>query len=157
MCLAFLQEEKQMINVSVYQKGDIYQLQKMKKFFDVKSGVLEKVDGLVDFKQAHMRTIRDKSGVIAIIGGTLLWPGNMEIWSVTGEDINKYPIAYVKLVRELMERFQAVLKIRRFQSAGLCGNPQLDKWFKSIGFKREAIMEKYGPDGQDYYMYSRVA
>lgn len=146
-----------MINVSVYQKGDIYQLQKIKKFFDVRTGVLQRVDQVSEDKDTHVRTIRDKSGVIAIIGGTILWPGNMEIWSVTGEDINKYPIAYLKLVRELIERFQAVLKIRRFQCQGICGNPQLDKWFKSIGFKREAIMEKYGPQGEDFYLYARVA
>lgn len=146
-----------MISVSVYKKGDIYKLQKMKSFYSIQSGVRERLDQLADHKESHIRTIADNTGVIAIVGGTLLWPGNMEIWSVTGDYINNYPLAYVKLVRELIFKLQAILKIRRFQSAGLCGNPKLDKWFKTIGFKRESIMEKYGPDGKDYYMYARTS
>lgn len=145
-----------MIKFSIYQKGDIYKLQNMKKFFDIQTGVRERVDELANHPGAHLRTISDETGVIAILGGSLLWPGNMEIWSVTGEGINKYPIAYVKLCRELLDGIREILKIWRFQAAGLCGNPQLDKWFRSIGFKKEAVMEKYGPDGKDYYLYARI-
>lgn len=146
-----------MISVSVYQKGDIYKLQDMKKMFLAQENINESTEELAAHPNVHTRTITDESGVIAIIGGSFLWAGNMEIWSVTGEGIMKYPLAYVKLVRKLLKEFQIVLKINRFQASGVCGNPALDKWFKSIGFKRESIMEKYGPGGKDFYMYARIS
>lgn len=145
-----------MINISVYQKGDIYKLQNMKSIYSAQTNIKSNVDELANHPGACLRTIADKSGVIAILGGSLLWAGNMEIWSVTGEGIMKHPLAYVKLARRLLSDVAIVLNIKRFQSAGLCGDPMLEKWFKAIGFVKESVMEKYGPDGKDYYMYKRI-
>lgn len=145
-----------MISVSVYQPGDIYKLQNMKSFFHAQANIKENVEELCNHPNAHIRTVTDKTGVISILGGSLLWAGTMDIWSVSGDGINKHPISYVKVSRALLDRLQVVLNIRRFQAAGLCGNPQLDKWFETLGFKREAVMQKYGPDGKDYFLWARV-
>ncbi len=145
-----------MINVSIYQKGDIYKLQDMKEMFKSQEGIKENVEELRHHPNAHIRTISDVSGIIAVVGLSMLWAGTMEIWSVTGNGISKHPISYVKTVRKLIDEFSVQLKIHRIQSACICGDKQLEKWFECIGFQKESVMKKFGPDRKDYFMYARI-
>lgn len=104
-----------------------------------------------------MQTISDEYGILAVVGATLHWPGNMEIWSVTTESVYRKPVAYTKAVLMLLDQFKRKYEIKRFHATCLCGYPKLEKWFKTIGFKKESVMEKFGPNGENFYMMTRVS
>jgi hypothetical protein len=37
-----------------------------------------------------------------------------------------------------------------------CSDQRAFRWAKAIGFEPEAKMRRYGPDGSDFYLMSRV-
>ncbi len=147
-----------MINIEDYNQGDIYNILEVKDiYYGHDKGALDRVERLNEQPSVFIKTIRDETGIIAVVGGTLLWPGVMEIWSVTGNRVFKQPLNYVKACISLIVVFKKLLGIHRFQASCLSGHKDLEKWFKTLGFVKEGTMRKYGPGGEDFYMYARVS
>jgi len=93
---------------------------------------------------------------IAIIGGSLMWPGVMHVWTVLGEEIKKCPSAFHKKVKEMIELYADGLKLWRMQ---MDVNGKYDSgldWAEALGFKFECVMKKYGPDGSDHWLFARL-
>lgn len=145
-----------MISVCVYKPGDIEALLDVRKFFSGDKTLKGRVDAISEKEGVTVRTLVTDEGIIAVVGGTLLWPGVMELWSVTSNKISRHPISYTRTVRTLIQSFQKSLSIRRFQSVIRFGHPELIRWIEALGFEREALMKRYGPEGADYYMYART-
>ncbi len=46
--------------------------------------------------------------------------------------------------------------LHRIQLTIRTTDKRAEKWALAIGFQQEAVMRKYGPDGVDYLLMSRV-
>ena len=145
-----------MIEVREYKKGDAYKVGKLRQYFENDTTAKDRSDSHINNPYAYLKTVCDGDVVLAVLGGTLFWPGTMEIWSLTSDGVAKYPVSYVKIGRSLLDQYQERLNITRFQAVCMSGNPKLEKWFELLGFEKESLMKKYGPGGKDFYMYARI-
>ena len=145
-----------MISVRGYNKGDVYNLYDVKSMFANDPGVYERIESSFDKPSVFAKTLCDEFGIVAIFGGNLLWSGCMEIWSVTSNKVRLYPLSYTKACLQYLLWAKREFKIHRFQASGLCSVKSLEGWFATLGFHIEGTMEKYGPDGSDFYLYART-
>lgn len=96
-------------------------------------------------------------GKVVLCGGvTPLWPRVGEGWMFLHEDIKKVfeavPMSFIKFFK----RFFKNLPFHRIQTIVDPGFKQAVKFIELCGFKREGIMEKYHPNGTDYYRYALI-
>lgn len=92
---------------------------------------------------------------IAILGGIPILPGVMQLWGLVSDSVKKCPITFHKVVKRMSEEY---LKgnYQRLQMTVRSDHPEGSKWARALGFQCEGIMRKYGPDGSDYLMFSKV-
>lgn len=93
---------------------------------------------------------------IAIVGYFFLCPGVLQVWSLFSPDTCRYPLAFYKSIRNLIDYAFDSMQVRRVQMSVKVGYALGWKWAKSLGFKCEGIMSQYGNDGSDYHLFSRV-
>jgi len=93
-------------------------------------------------------------GKIAACGGVYsMWPGVGEMW-LTGSDLIKTkPIAFHKACIKGVKDILNIGKWHRIQSVVRADFPEGIGWNKLLGFKVEALMKKYTPDGVDCFLY----
>lgn len=94
--------------------------------------------------------------VLAVISGCIVVNGTFEVSALVGKGARKYPLGFFKQVDLALTSYESVLKTRRTQVTIRAGYPFLIKWIELLGFEREGLMRKFGPEGDDYYLYARV-
>jgi hypothetical protein len=94
--------------------------------------------------------------IMAIIGFTPIYKETGEMWALTSDLCSKYPLAFHRKVKELLEYYTKLNKLRRVQMVVRRGYSQGFDWAVSLGFEPEGILRKYGPEGDDYVMMGRV-
>ena len=105
---------------------------------------------------SHAVSLYMDGKVEACLGLMMLWDGNADVWTVTSKKVQNSPVAFHRTVLRLLNSYQDGLKLRRI-SAGTPSN-FVDgcKWLETLGFVKEGKMIKYGPDGQDWWLYARL-
>jgi len=93
---------------------------------------------------------------VAIIGWFRLSHSVLQVWSVLSDDVSKKPISFYKSVLNLIEYAFDSMKINRMQMSVRVGYNKGVRFAESLGFVLEGVMFKYGDDGSDYYLFSRV-
>lgn len=146
-----------MIELRPTQYGDFDKI-KIKACYGGDPTLTSRHNSMVQEKGILMHTIVESStgGVIGVIGFNKIWDGVVRAWAVFGVDVQRYPIAFHKLILRLIEHYTFILKIWRIEITVLCSFNQGIKWAESLGFIREGCMKKFGPDGSDFYLYARV-
>jgi hypothetical protein len=94
--------------------------------------------------------------VVAIGGIQMQWPGMAEGFLMTTPLVEKYPIAFQKAVTRIIHVFQKRRKLLRLQVVVHIDHAVSHRWIQRLGFGPEGLMQKYGPDGNDYVLYARV-
>ena len=115
---------------------------KLQEMVDNQAGIGEAITVL-----AHGKPI----GVFGIVP---MWDGLAEIWLIPDEDLRKYPIFMTKAARTFIDICAISKRLHRMQITVRCDHRQAVGWAKTIGFKTEGLMAKYGPDQSDFYMMS---
>lgn len=139
-----------------YESGDILKM-KPKDIYAGDPELLTRIEQIASVPDSYCNTfINDKDEPIAIIGLSILWPGVADVWAVTSEEVKKEPISFHKRVKHALDFYMEELKIRKYQvyvkaefSVGI-------RWMGSFGFKVEGLLEKFGPEGKDYFVMGRV-
>jgi len=94
--------------------------------------------------------------VICIFGIRYMWSGVAEAWLLTGHGIEKNSISLVKGARVLLDETIEEMQIRRLQIAVKSTNKTAYNFAKFLYFNVEGVMKKFGPDGEDYYLMTRI-
>jgi RimJ/RimL family protein N-acetyltransferase len=101
---------------------------------------------------------RLSDGMIIGCGGfSLLWPGVADGWVIFRKIMEKeyrrdaYSVILGMLAAEIKEH-----GIWRIQATVRTDFPAGIKYAEGLGFVREGLMRKYGPDGSDRYLYALV-
>ena len=94
--------------------------------------------------------------VIAIVGLRKMWDGVAELWSMTSDDIKEHPIYFHKSCINLIDAHIKTLGLHRLQCSVRSDYNTGMKWIESLGFHRDGIMSKYGPNKLDYILYTRT-
>jgi ribosomal protein S18 acetylase RimI-like enzyme len=78
------------------------------------------------------------------------------MWCLLEERARKYPLAMTKIAIAYRDYRVIAGNLRRLQLNVRCSDQRAFRWAKAIGFEPEAKMRRYGPDGSDFYLMSRV-
>lgn len=105
----------------------------------------------------HSVTFLNDDVPLAIFGGHFASQGVLQVWGLVSTHIHECPIQFFRAVKGFLDFKTDELKIRRVQISIRAGYQEGWKWAKSLGFKCEGTMQKYGPDGSDYWLFGRVA
>lgn len=96
-------------------------------------------------------------GVVCVAGVTRLWSGVGYCYVAPTSLVRKYPIAYSRKLRAVMLELARVNRLHRLQCEVHAGWPEARRWCERVlGMRAEGVLRRYGPDGADYIMYSRV-
>jgi hypothetical protein len=99
--------------------------------------------------------VRDGSPV-AVFGVRPMWPGVAEVWMLPGVGIEKNAIALVRGARHIFAQIEQEYGVRRLQIAVRKSNYTAYKFARSVYFEQESLMSQFGPEGEDYYMMTRI-
>jgi len=104
----------------------------------------------------HAITVLLHGTPAACFGSVSIWTGLEEMWCVLEERARKYPLAMTKIAIAYRDYRVIAGNLRRLQLNVRCSDQRAFRWAKAIGFEPEAKMRRYGPDGSDFYLMSRV-
>jgi len=93
---------------------------------------------------------------IAAGGVFYLWDGVAEGWVLATKEIYKYPIFCAKHIKQRTEIILKANKIKRIQTSVKADCDVALRFAKWLGFKKEGLMESYGPDGSDFVRFARI-
>lgn len=103
-------------------------------------------------KAGPTRTLMDGGEAIACCGFRVISKTVAEVWLRMSRKVGHHGYW---MLRDLM--YQAIKEygFRRVQALGLVSWP-LPAWWSWIGMQCEGVLRRYGPNGEDYFMYSWV-
>lgn len=145
-----------MIRIEPYRKGDALLVKARREYGDDDT-IAARIDGSIGVDGVYMHTFinRDNSKV-AIMGGTVIWPGVFEVWSIISEEGLRNPLSLFRNTKHLVDTYEKMLKLFRMQMTVREDFYVAQDWALALGFKPEGKLEKFGPDRSNYYMFARV-
>lgn len=96
------------------------------------------------------------SKVYAMFGLYPLWKGVAEAWMLPSVDLVNKKMVFHKSSLLFFPYASQKLKLHRIQVYVRSTNVQAYKWIEMMYFNREGLLERYGPDINDYYVYGRL-
>ena len=101
-------------------------------------------------------SVWDENCIIASGGIIQMWPGVGEAWMMMGDDFEDYAQVIYRTCLRTIRTAEKVFGMKRIQAAVLASEPQFVAWAISLGWQKEGLMRKWGPDGSDFYMMARI-
>lgn len=100
-------------------------------------------------------TVTDRLEPIACGGLTPVWPGRFLAWTWIGSPSPRGWAAITHACeRQLTVAFEnGAMRIEASTPVGLEAG---GRWLERLGFQREGRARRYGPAGEDYWLYARV-
>ena len=89
-------------------------------------------------------------------GSVHIWKGVEEMWCLMEERARKHPVAMTKIAIAYRDFRVIAGNLHRLQLTVRCQDQRAFRWATAIGFELEGQMRRYGPDGSDFYLMSRV-
>jgi hypothetical protein len=102
-------------------------------------------------------SIKDGGTTLAVCGLVMPWPRMGELWGVVDLRAAQKPIASVKAFRKAVDFLIKHWNIRRCQCTVKSDLKRGIRMVQLLGFQVEGLLQGYGPDGADHFMYSRLA
>ena len=94
--------------------------------------------------------------IFACFGIFKLWQGVYEAWLIPSADISQRKFRLHKASKLFFDHAMQKLDMRRLQVT-VCSRHRLAvKWAEVCYFSHEGVLRNYGPQGDDYYIMSRI-
>jgi len=94
--------------------------------------------------------------VYAMFGVYKYWKGSAEAWLIPSKHIGRKTISFHRTALQFFELAAKQMQIKRLQFTIHSHNVRAVKWAERCYFEYEGTMRRYGPDGNDYKIYSRL-
>jgi len=94
--------------------------------------------------------------VLATGGVHRMWEGVGEAWILVGKEGLELPKVVAKYTNYIFQHIQEEHDLFRIQASVSVADERANRYAQWLGFQKEGIMQKYGPDGSDYIRYARV-
>jgi len=98
----------------------------------------------------------DDGLLIVIAGVAIIWEGVGVAWSVPSIYVDDYKVGFHKAIKEYLEKIIEENYLHRVQCFVHKDYTVSQKWLKRLGFHSEGLLEKFGWDKADYYIYARL-
>jgi hypothetical protein len=117
----------------------------------------EEFEGWIDLNLDGPAYSVFSDGDLFMCGGVRrIWGGSGEAWMLYSPAVVRLKLAAVKTIKRLLEDIIAREGYYRVQSFIPVRIRQAAKMLEMLGFEREGLLRRYGPDGEDNYLYARV-
>lgn len=63
---------------------------------------------------------------------------------------------FILVLREGVKHFMKELGLLRVHTTIRADFSTAEKWIKILGFEKEGLMRKFGPEGEDHFLFSKV-
>ncbi len=93
--------------------------------------------------------------IVVCVGVRHLWEGVGEIWMVFSPLAAKYPRT-VSFLRTMIAYLQEVMGYHRLQATIDTSWAAAIRFVEHMGFIKEAVMKRYGPNGADHALYALI-
>ncbi len=104
----------------------------------------------------HAITVLLHGRPAACFGSMKVWNGVEEMWCLLEERARKYRFAMTRIAIAYRDYRTIAANLHRLQLTVRCSDQRAFRWASAIGFKLEGQMRRYGPDGSDFYLMSRI-
>ncbi len=96
-------------------------------------------------------------GKVVACGGIIrMWPGLAEAWIAVTPLARQHTVFLYRHVLAFLDLVTETYKLRRIE-AKLCASFILARKFAHrLGFTHDALLKRYGPNGEDYMLVSKV-
>ena len=101
----------------------------------------------------HAWTIMRENVPVCIWGYCIVWEGRHHFWALMSKESARCMLNIIKIGQEKLDQ----MRVRRMEATVSCDFPQAIKFIERLGFTREGRLAKFFNDGNDAYMYARVA
>ena len=95
-------------------------------------------------------------GIVGAGGLVKVFDTNWEAWVFTTPLFEKYGVRVGLLARKIVDNFFNSTSVLRIQAPIDSTHRHAMRFAEVMGLRREGILRKYGPEGQDFYMFARV-
>lgn len=85
-------------------------------------------------------------------GGVFVRMGIGTVWALFATDAGAHFLALHHAALRIIE----AQRLRRIEATTETHFAQGSRWLELLGFRREGTMRKYGPAGEDHYLYART-
>ena len=128
---------------------------------------LDKINLLFEFSQSAKNNYKnpdellgytgiENNAVLACGGVHKLWKGVGEAWLMIGREGYERPKVVAKYTQYIFQHLLEDNDLFRIQASVSAIDTRAIRYAEWLGFEKEGIMKKYGPDGSDYIRYARV-
>ncbi len=98
-----------------------------------------------------------RNGYLLGSGGVFpIWEGLGEAWVMPSNLVSSHKKMFVKLIRSNLEQMTEKFNFRRVQATARADLPKAQRFLEFLGFEREGLLKKYGPDGSDHILYAKI-
>lgn len=91
----------------------------------------------------------------ACFGLVEIWPGVAQAWLAASDDCRRKPLYMTKMAAHFFDIAEISERLHRVQITVKTSDKRAEKWALHLGFVKEGVMSKYGPDGSDHYIMAR--
>ena len=99
-------------------------------------------------------TLIGEDGQTLACGGlSMMFKHSAEMWVRLSNKAGPHAVREIKCQ---VYRWIETLHLDRLQATGPVSWEALPRWWTWLGLHKEAVLEKYGPYGEDYFMYAWV-
>lgn len=95
-------------------------------------------------------------GLVGAAGAVRLYRTNWELWLYSTPLFEKYGIEIIRKARRILDGFFGSTGVLRVQAPVDSTHKAANRFAQAMGLEHESVLFKYGPKGQDFYMYARV-
>ena len=128
------------------------------EFVEITAGTQRKYEEaygwIIDLRLGPVYAGEVEGKTICLFGFTSPWKGLAEMWLVPLDGFETCVDAGRKF-RDVAHFMQVRHGYRRLQACVDATIPRNSRSLEYMGFKKEAVLTEYGPDGQDFIMYRR--
>ena len=112
------------------------------------------VKSLEDRLWAYTLMVDEKP--VACVGLILQDFGKAEAWALFAKDFQKHILNIYRIIRAGLDMAFKKKNLMRIQATIDPSYPETIRWIESLGFEKEGCLRRFGPQGQDFLMYSRL-
>lgn len=134
------------LNMKVEDPGSISMRQNL-EFFDIMA---------TQAATGHAITALLHGQPAACFGSVHVWKGVEEMWCLMEERARRYRLSMTKIAIAYRDFRVISGNLHRLQLTVKCDDQRALRWAAAIGFTLEGQMKRYGPDGSDFYLMSRI-
>lgn len=94
---------------------------------------------------------------VACAGMRFIQPGVGEVWAYVSPRVGEVKKEFHTTAKGILEDVIRAFKLRRVQAGILTSaEPMFGRWLRALGFSNPVSLEAWGPNGEDFLMYSII-